>query len=45
MPAEGMQNPVNMTIPAKGAAPTPNMESEEGRWYHYNEFVWVKKWR
>lgn len=39
IPYEGMQSSVPQSkVPASIASP----ESEEGRWYHYNEFIWVK---
>lgn len=34
MPAEGLQG-----VPKAQAT----AEGEEGKWYHYNEFIWVKE--
>jgi len=40
IPLEGTQ-----PVPAqtgKGMSGSLSQDSEEGRWYHYNEFIWVK---
>ncbi|XP_067949727.1 BTB/POZ domain-containing protein KCTD16-like [Watersipora subatra] len=42
-PHDGTQQNLNMaSIAIKGVPQVLNQESEEGRWYHYNEFVWTK---
>ena len=42
-PHEGTHQNPNIPGPViKGIPQVLNQESEEGRWYHYNEFIWIK---